>query len=197
MRAFRSFGYVLCAGSLLTMGCSDNETEDSRGLRNDAAKLAEELVTEDGCDPAIAAAIAPFGSDYGECRMPQFTELCGQENKDRGIAMIGVLRERETAGLNPWAIACAREGEPVKAIEANCRAQNIGNEKECSCAAKRTAALPGINSRRFARLLAHDALADTDPAERSGSGSGVIVEDDLEHRNAFFAQVEACQMANE
>lgn len=131
------FPYIGLFASLLVGGCG-SEKEDISPLSANSTtgtqatnSFAQDLIDESGCDPRIANAMAPFESDYGECSMPQFTEVCGEENVEAGILLIADARVQP--GLNPWVWACARRMEPQIALVSACQYRFRQSPAVCEC----------------------------------------------------------------
>ncbi|WP_139792417.1 hypothetical protein [Henriciella litoralis] len=124
-------------------GCSDGAPSDGSATSAPASSgevkkselngFARSLVKEDGCDPRIAKAMAPFESDYGECTMNKLTDICGEENFDRGVALIPAVREQQP-GLNPWLWACSRNNDVRTAMFATCKERYRQSDETCDCA---------------------------------------------------------------
>ncbi|WP_371195630.1 hypothetical protein [Glaciecola sp. SC05] len=110
------------------------ETTSAKSPVSESAtsSFAKELIDEQGCDPRIANAMAPFDSDYGECDMPKFVEVCGADNFDAGVALIAEVRELQS-GLNPWVWSCARRMEPKVALVAACQYRMGQSQQVCEC----------------------------------------------------------------
>ena len=100
---------------------------------SDLNAYARDLVREDGCDPRIAKALAPFESEYGECTMNKLTDICGEENFDRGVALIPAVRDHDP-GLNPWLWACSRNNDVRTSMLATCQERFRQSDETCTCA---------------------------------------------------------------
>lgn len=129
--------------AITLVACGGNNDANSKDVKTAASgenvgsvdavnDFAKELIVDEGCDPRIANAMAPFESDYGECTMPKFEELCGPENVDAGIALIGQVREI-SGGLNPWVWACVRRMEPKIALVSACQYRFSQTPEVCEC----------------------------------------------------------------
>ena len=129
--------------AITLVGCGGNNDNISKDVKTavsaenvgsvDALNdFAKGLIVDEGCDPRIANAMAPFESDYGECKMPMFEEVCGPENVEAGIALIGEAKEL-SGGLNPWVWACVRRMEPKIALVSACQYRFQQTAKVCEC----------------------------------------------------------------
>lgn len=121
--------------------CGGGDTPDAKNSAapqtgdvktSDLNGYARALVKEDGCDPRIAKALAPFESEYGECTMNKLTDICGEENFDRGVALIPAVREQQP-GLNPWLWACSRNNDVRTAMFATCKERYRQSDETCGC----------------------------------------------------------------
>lgn len=198
---------LLAAGlaAFLLSACGDDEAasgsdaadtrtaESTKGLTG----YAKELVREEGCDPDIAREMAPYESDYGECRMEQFLDTCGSQNKADGIKLISEIRDEGNEGLNPWLRACVRSQDLETSLNALCQARLRQNPDVCSCVAKGT-----LSDEPDRELVQWFAIAHAyDPNWQRGQykawGSPMSAEnrfDDLEKTKAvFYGQLEACR----
>ncbi len=142
MTSFRIHVFAACLTMLLLNACGGSDTagaQDSPSAQTDDVRMSElngfarSLVKEDGCDPRIAKAMAPFESDYGECKMNKLTDICGEENFDRGVALIPAVREYNP-GINPWLWACSRNNDVRTAMLATCRERYRQSDETCACA---------------------------------------------------------------
>lgn len=122
-----------CGGGDSTAAQEIGQESQSDVKVSDLNKYARSLVKEDGCDPRIAKAMAPFESDYGECTMNKLTDICGEENFDRGVALIPAVREHNP-GLNPWLWACSRNNDVRTAMFATCKERYRQSDETCNCA---------------------------------------------------------------
>lgn len=128
--------------SLLLAACGGDHAGPSStgGADTNAANAnsayARALIKEDGCDPRIANALSPYESEYGECSMKRYTDICGEENEAAGIALIAQVRGAELEGVNPWLWACARNAGARNALIASCtsRGRLGGSIDDCTCA---------------------------------------------------------------
>lgn len=107
-------------------------------------KWARELIEDENCDPAIARELSPHEAEHGECRMPTFTDICGEGNFEEGLALIDQIYESSQAGRNPWLMNCARRQNATISLQALCRGPNMRQSTEvCECVADRTLAEVG------------------------------------------------------
>ena len=142
MTMFRVQAFVAGIAISFLGACGGGDPGDADGSTTQAAtsvktsdlnSYARSLVKEDGCDPRIAKALAPFESEYGECTMNKLTDICGEENFDRGVALIPAVREANP-GLNPWLWACSRNNDVRTAMYATCKERYRQSDETCDCA---------------------------------------------------------------
>lgn len=200
MTSFKTL-FITCLSTSLLIACGEDNSPDATLQTSDAStgKLnayAKALVHEEGCDPDIARAMAPYESDYGECRMPQFLDICGEQNKSDGIQLISEIRDEETAGLNPWLRACVRSQDLETSLNALCQARMRQTVEVCECVAQST-----IEEIEEVELVQWFTIAHAyDPNWQKGQyeawGSMMSEEnrfDDLESAKAvFYNQLKTC-----
>ncbi|MEL7231389.1 MAG: hypothetical protein AAGJ85_02640 [Pseudomonadota bacterium] len=193
--------FITCLSASLLIACGEENSPDATLQTPDASagKLnayAKALVREEGCDPDIARAMAPYESDYGECRMPQFLDTCGAQNKSDGIQLISEIRDEGTEGLNPWLRACVRSQDVQTSLNALCQARMRQTDEVCSCVAEGT--IRGIDDAELTQwfTIAHAYDPNWQKGQYETWGSMMSEEnrfDDLESAKAvFYNQLKTC-----
>lgn len=191
--------YISLFTVLVTTGCG-SEKEDvtpssanSKTVSMANSSFAQDLIDESGCDPRIANAMAPFESDYGECAMEQFAEVCGEDNVEAGILLISEARVQP--GLNPWAWGCARRMEPKTALVSACQYRFKQSSAVCECSVDAS-----YNAESDKALLEWLAFTEAnDPLAKEGKfkewatfGSNSRWEELAEIRSRHYTRLESC-----